>query len=298
VPLNSAGGTPSTGATQVATQNPTVCNQAQMVSDVTVPDGTSMAAGSTFTKTWRLKNTGTCTWTNAYGLIFDHGERMDAPATMPLTAVNIPPGATGDVSVNLKAPSAAGSYQADFRLRSPDGVVFGIGSSGQGTFWVKIIVPGATGAPTAATPSTVPAVVSLLGKNISSSPEIVQFLATYTDGPCAETNAGSGILDCKSKTHETPFVRLAASNAADLVNSTINDVRIFPAFAGTLPENLTWNIARPAVEAKLGAPLAAPTDNGNGTIDAEYKTTGDAYKLVITFNSADGQMRRIRISPR
>jgi LysM repeat protein len=104
VPLNSAGGPASTGGTSTSpTQSPTVCNQADMVSDVTVPDGTTVAAGSTFTKTWRLKNTGTCTWTSAYLLVFDHGEPMGAPATSPLTTVNVAPGSTVDVSVNLKA---------------------------------------------------------------------------------------------------------------------------------------------------------------------------------------------------
>ena len=41
----------------------TYCDQAQFVSDLTVPDGSSFAPGATFTKTWRLKTIGTCTWT-------------------------------------------------------------------------------------------------------------------------------------------------------------------------------------------------------------------------------------------
>jgi len=47
-----------------ATQPPPAgCDRAQFISDVTVPDGTTFAPGATFTKTWRLKNSGTCTWT-------------------------------------------------------------------------------------------------------------------------------------------------------------------------------------------------------------------------------------------
>ena len=38
------------------------CDLAQFVRDVTVPDGTTFLPGATFTKTWRLKNAGTCTW--------------------------------------------------------------------------------------------------------------------------------------------------------------------------------------------------------------------------------------------
>jgi uncharacterized repeat protein (TIGR01451 family) len=136
IPRNSAGGL----SVPLTPQPIPTCNRAQLVSDVSIPDGTTLAAGSTFTKTWQLKNTGTCTWTTAYVLIFDHGERMDAPATVPLTSGSIPPGATVDVSVNLKAPAAPGTYQADFRLRSPDNIVFGVGPNGQDTFWVKIVV--------------------------------------------------------------------------------------------------------------------------------------------------------------
>jgi len=36
-----------------------VCDQAQYIKDVTIPDGSTFAPGATFTKTWRLKNAGT-----------------------------------------------------------------------------------------------------------------------------------------------------------------------------------------------------------------------------------------------
>jgi hypothetical protein len=38
------------------------CDQAQFIKDVTIPDGTVIAPGTSFKKTWRLKNIGTCTW--------------------------------------------------------------------------------------------------------------------------------------------------------------------------------------------------------------------------------------------
>ena len=40
------------------------CNNAAYVSDVTVADGDDMAPGETFTKTWELLNTGSCSWSN------------------------------------------------------------------------------------------------------------------------------------------------------------------------------------------------------------------------------------------
>src|SRR5512145_3319377 len=83
---------------------------AQFVTDVTVPDGTRFDAGATFTKTWRLRNIGTCTWTTAYTMVFDSGTQMGST-----TSVNHPastaPGATVDVSVNMTAPNTAGRYR-------------------------------------------------------------------------------------------------------------------------------------------------------------------------------------------
>ena len=47
------------------------CDQAAFIRDVTVPDGSPFAPGETFTKTWRLQNTGTCTWTTSnYTLVY------------------------------------------------------------------------------------------------------------------------------------------------------------------------------------------------------------------------------------
>ena len=47
-----------------------LCDAAAFVRDVTIPDGTIVEPGRDFTKTWRLKNVGTCSWTTAYALVF------------------------------------------------------------------------------------------------------------------------------------------------------------------------------------------------------------------------------------
>ena len=116
----------------------TPCNAASFVSDVTYPDNTSVVVGASFTKTWRLKNVGTCTWTSGYKLAFDGGDRMSAPDTVTLTSGTVPPGGTVDASVDLKAPADTGTYQGNYRLREPGGALFGIGASATSFFWVKI----------------------------------------------------------------------------------------------------------------------------------------------------------------
>jgi hypothetical protein len=104
------------------------------VDDVTVPDGTVVDPGETFTKTWRLKNAGTCSWTPSYAVVFSSGDSMSGPASQALTA-NVNPGQTIDISVNLKAPSTPGNYRGDWKLRNAAGVTFA-------TFYVIIKVSG------------------------------------------------------------------------------------------------------------------------------------------------------------
>lgn len=133
--------TPLPTATNTASPTPLPCNAARFVTDVNYPDGTTVTANTTFTKTWRLQNVGSCTWTSGYKLVFDHGDSMNAPAETTLTTGTVPPGATVDISVELKAPSTPGTYKGYFKLRSPEGIVFGLGASAQNPFWVEIVVP-------------------------------------------------------------------------------------------------------------------------------------------------------------
>jgi hypothetical protein len=134
---------PTLTTTPTATPTQIPCNRASFVEDITYPDNTEVPVGSDFTKTWRLKNNGSCTWTSGYSLIFDHGDRMNAPDSIQLTSGTVPPGGRLDLSVNLKAPGTPGTYQAFFKLRAPDNNVFGINTDGQGAFWTKIVVPAA-----------------------------------------------------------------------------------------------------------------------------------------------------------
>ena len=115
------------------------CDQAQFVSDVNTPDGSSFAPGATFTKTWRLMNIGTCTWTTAYNLVWVGGDSLSAPASVKLP-LDVAPGQTVDVSVNLTAPNTAGHYRALFKLSNASGVQFGLGNSASDPFWADINV--------------------------------------------------------------------------------------------------------------------------------------------------------------
>src|SRR5574340_860590 len=108
---------------------------AVLIDDVTIPDGTKVAAGSSFTKTWKFKNTGTCPW-QGYSLNFSNGDRMGAPDSAPVQGTAA--GEFVNISVNLVAPSQDGSYTGFFELQDQSGEVVPIGL--ENTFWVKIVV--------------------------------------------------------------------------------------------------------------------------------------------------------------
>lgn len=99
------------------------CDNSAYVSDVTIPDGTTIAAGEAFTKTWSILNTGTCTWTTDYTIAYVSGNDMDGEATA-LTE-SVAPNESISISVDLVAPSSTGSYTGYWRMYNTDGAGFG-----------------------------------------------------------------------------------------------------------------------------------------------------------------------------
>jgi len=115
-------------------------DRAQFIADVTVPDGTRYDPGATFTKTWKLRNIGTCTWTTSYTMVFDSGTQMGSTVSVALS--NTLPGADVEVSVPMTAPSAAGHYIGYWKFKNAAGVLFGIGVYANRSWWVEINVHG------------------------------------------------------------------------------------------------------------------------------------------------------------
>jgi len=109
------------------------------VGDITVNDGTDFQPGTAFTKTWRLRNIGTCTWTRSYKLVFDRGDSMGGNLESSLPK-DVNPGQTVDISIDLRAPDKDGRAEGFWKLRSDFGVSFGLGGSLNDPFWVKIDV--------------------------------------------------------------------------------------------------------------------------------------------------------------
>lgn len=116
------------------------CNSAAYISDVTVPDGTVFQPGAGFVKTWRLKNTGTCSWTSAYGLVFVSGEPLGASSSVSIPAATL--GQQVDISLAMTAPTTPGHYRGYWMLKDPQGNKFGLGINADKPFWVDINVSG------------------------------------------------------------------------------------------------------------------------------------------------------------
>jgi hypothetical protein len=143
--------------TFAVTIDPNCRDSAVLVRDVTIPDGTQMKPGETFTKTWEFINNGTCPW-YGYLLKFAAGDQMNAPLSAPIPDTLLKESV--QVSVALTAPTINGSYTGYFTLNDPNGKDVPIGT--EKIFWVKItvgsggaIVPQATASGSVNTPAAI-----------------------------------------------------------------------------------------------------------------------------------------------
>jgi len=113
---------------------------AQFVSE-TYPDWTNIPAGTTFTKAWTFRNAGTTTWTTGYFLklttaSYPLGQTLNVPDKISLTK-SVKPGETVDISVNLQAPAADGTYSFRWQMLTAVGQIV----SGDGyDIWVTFTV--------------------------------------------------------------------------------------------------------------------------------------------------------------
>ena len=168
------------------------CYNAAYVSDVTIPDGTVLAPGESFTKTWKFQNSGTCDWDEDFVLTFETGTDMDGEDTVIDETVTT--GETASLSVVLVAPETEGTYTGYWRLSTASGAAFG-----QSVF-VMIVVSEdvATSTPT----STVTATST---SETTSATDPPTFTPTPSDTPTyTPTPVGDEASDSASQETSTP----------------------------------------------------------------------------------------------
>jgi hypothetical protein len=118
-------------------------DSAAFVADVSVPDNSVIAANAPFNKTWRLKNTGSCTWDHSYLVYYISGAAMTQQPGYYLVpqGATVAPGQTVDVSVGMTAPPENGSYQAYWGLKKENGSFMPVqGGANGNSFYVKITI--------------------------------------------------------------------------------------------------------------------------------------------------------------
>ena len=122
-----AGMGPSATKVSIPTQPPgTTTDDAKFISDVTIPDGTTLRAGEQFTKTWRFQNTGKTTWTKDYSIQYLEGNLLGKSGSLTFNLVqDVAPGEFADISVPFTAPTTPGTYSSYWKLLSANGYYFG-----------------------------------------------------------------------------------------------------------------------------------------------------------------------------
>jgi hypothetical protein len=138
----------SFGTSVVSTSPVTACNGLAYVSDVTIPDNTPMTPGQTFTKTWKVRNSGTCAWEAGFKFAFTTGDAMGG--TTYVLPQNVPAGTQIDISIAMTAPSKTGSIKGSWRMSTATGQFFGE------EVYLIILVGGATGTATNSGAATTP----------------------------------------------------------------------------------------------------------------------------------------------
>ena len=185
-----------------------------------------------FTKTWRLKNTGTCTWTTGYKITLVSGEAMGNTTVIPLPA-SVGPGQTVDVSVSMVAPAVEGHYEGRWQLQASDGKTFGVGTEARDNIWVRIrvIAPAfrtATATTGASTATATPEASYTVSPEATSAPETRYDFAAK---PCdAQWQSNVGVLACPGRERDPKGFMLSMDQAQleDGTTITLPTLLTFP----------------------------------------------------------------------
>jgi hypothetical protein len=159
------------------------------------PDTIWVQPGRELTQTWTLRNTGTTRWTTSGGYRLEHvgGPSLDGLRRMDVRA-DVAPNTNGDFSVTVRAPTAPGTYTAQYRMRSDTNPGFGT------VVTVRIRVPNP---PRSCSSMT-------LGRNVPSGECVQVSYAACGAASCAWFRCADGAWQCTAEascggeTHENP----------------------------------------------------------------------------------------------
>ncbi len=119
--------------------------RATFVTDVSVPDDSLIQPGSAFTKTWRVRNDGTCTWGpdySLYAIAYTSGSQLGARSLVELP-LTVKPAQWVDVSVRMTAPNDPGTYTSNWMFLLRNGSYVGLGAQASQPLYARIKVSSA-----------------------------------------------------------------------------------------------------------------------------------------------------------
>jgi hypothetical protein len=229
--------TPSVQATASSTPVPggSSGDRAIFVADVTIPDGKVIAPGAAFTKTWKLQNGGTTTWTTSYSLAFASGVQMGDTTSVPLPQ-SVAPEAQIDISVDLVAPTDPGSYQGYWKMKNASGQFF------NDSVYVLITVgnPGTTPPPTSEIPAESPTPTSTgQPTNPIASLSMSADEGSY-DGSCPHTFTFTAVLNLNQSATLTYQLQAEAQTPGFEFDLPGAQTRSFDAGSYSIPSELTF----------------------------------------------------------
>ena len=99
-------------------------DNAAWIADVTVPDGTVFWKNQTFTKTWKIMNTGTTTWDSTYKLVYIDGPILGEVLVVSIVDL-VKPNDQIELSVPMKTPAELGTVINYWRMMNGKGQFFG-----------------------------------------------------------------------------------------------------------------------------------------------------------------------------
>jgi polar amino acid transport system substrate-binding protein len=212
--------------------------------DENMKDPPQLDKGENFSKGWRIRNVGTCTWTNQYSLRYVFGNvpeaRMDGETTH--VSGQVAPNQTYDMYVDLEAPDISGTFQGFWQMFNGNGQAFGE------TIWVGIEVPGEAKPEPTKTPAPEPT-------KVPEQPPTIQSFEVDPGqvfvGECVDLSwsfSGTSIADAWiTRNTETVFTDIPSSGSEQdcglsLPGTYVYSLKVSSEFAGTTTRDVAVEV--------------------------------------------------------
>lgn len=114
------------------TTPPDCQNSLKFIDDLTIPDGSLVAGGTTLDKRWLVQNAGTCNWNEHYQL-----KRIAGPELGATSEQRLYPARSGSevmIRILFTTPSETGTYRSAWQAYDPEDRPFG------DPFFIEVVV--------------------------------------------------------------------------------------------------------------------------------------------------------------